>query len=81
MCNFMTCETAELLHRALQGEELCSEDLVGLIDRASGPEAAALHQLMHWIQDADIRGRDPEAAQWYRSELTRLLSELGSTAP
>ena len=76
----MSGETAQLLRRALGGEELCSADVEERIDGAQGPEGVALHQLMHWIQDADIRSRDPQIAEWYRAELSRLLSKLDPTA-
>lgn len=81
MLAVMSSETVELLRGALRGERLCREELVKRIDQANGPEQIALHQLLHWVEDADVRARDPGYAELLRVELSRLLSELGSTAP
>lgn len=67
-----------LLQRLIDGEVVTIEDLnlvphdQPLSDRAE----VALHQLQHWVADADIRHKDPDYATNSRQELSQILGDL-----
>lgn len=66
---------AALVRRALDGDILTSAEIATQMDLASSADQIALHQLMHWISDEDIRQRDPDYAARQRKELANLLAE------
>ncbi|MES2896635.1 MAG: hypothetical protein V4759_11425 [Pseudomonadota bacterium] len=67
-----------LLQRLIEGEAVTISDLnlvphdQPLSDRAG----VALHQLQHWLADADIRQKDPNYATNSRQELSQILGDL-----
>lgn len=66
--------TAALVRRALDGEILTSAEIAAQMDVAPPDDQIALHQLMHWISDEDVRQRDLEYAALQRKELADWLA-------
>lgn len=77
----MADRISDLLKRALNGEHVSVHEVGARMDDASEPDQVALHQLMHWLDDEDIRRRDPAYEEIQRAELARLLANLTSSEP
>lgn len=67
---------AALVRRALQGDVLTSAEISGQMELALPSDQTALHLLMHWITDDDLRRRDAKYDALQRQELANLLTGI-----
>jgi len=71
------CALIALLRRVAAGGDLEPDEVMALATASFGRQAAtAWHQLVHWIEDADIRVGDVEYERLQRKELALLLEGL-----
>lgn len=76
-------ELLSVLDALLAGDHSKLPMLDALADRSDLPKdvATAVHQLMHYVADADIREREPEYAEHWKAKLEAMRDMLHSIGP
>jgi hypothetical protein len=76
-------ELLSVLDALLDGDDSELSVLDALANRSDLPKdvAAAVHQLLHYVADEDIRQREPEYAEHWRTKLEAMRERLQPVNP